>query len=99
MNSKLVLIASLLFSTLLPTAINIPEAPVTQDFTSTAIKDFTKADPGDGIVLIPAPLPNNTGSAATVFPIKLPMGRQGLYPDLNLAYNSDGGHSLSLIHI
>lgn len=93
MNSKLVLIASLLFSTLLPTSINIPEAPVTQDFTSTAIKDFTKADPGDGIVLIPAPLPNNTGSAATVFPLKLPMGRQGLYPDLNLAYNSDGGHS------
>ncbi|NRB48378.1 MAG: hypothetical protein HRU41_11950 [Saprospiraceae bacterium] len=93
MNSKLVLIASLLFSTLLPTSINIPEAPATQDFTFNKIQDFSKADPAEGITVIPAPLPNNTGSAATGFPIKLPPGRLGIAPVLSIQYNSDAGNS------
>lgn len=93
MNSKIILIASLLFSTLLPTAINIPEAPATQDFTLNRIQDFSKADPSEGIAVIPAPIPNNQGSASTSFPIKLPPGRQGVAPDLAIQYNSDAGHT------
>lgn len=93
MNSKLVLIASLLFSTLVPTSINIPESPATQDFTFNRIQDFSKADPAEGIALIPAPMPNNTGSATTGFPIKLPPGRLGIAPVLSIQYNSDAGNS------
>lgn len=93
MNSKFILIASLLFTALLPTSINIPEAPVTQDFTLNKIQDFSKADPGEGIALIPAPMANNFGSATTSFPIKLPPGRQGVAPDLAIQYNSDAGHT------
>lgn len=93
MNSKIVFIASLLFSTLLPTSINIPEAPATQDFTRNRIQDFSKADPSEAIALIPAPIPNNMGSASTSFPIKLPPGRQGVAPTFSIQYNSDAGHS------
>lgn len=93
MNSKLVLIASLLFSTLLPTSINIPEAPATQDFTFNKIQDFRKANPAEGINLIPAPRPNHQGNAATGLPIKLPPGRLGVAPVLAIQYNSDAGNS------
>ncbi|MEZ5044489.1 MAG: SpvB/TcaC N-terminal domain-containing protein [Saprospiraceae bacterium] len=93
MNAKLFLIASGLFATIVPASINMPEAPATQDFTSTSIKDFSKADPSEGIILMPAPLPNHTGSATTSFPIKLPPGRQGFSPNIEVSYNSDGGHS------
>ncbi|MBX2927667.1 MAG: hypothetical protein KF852_07535 [Saprospiraceae bacterium] len=70
--------------------IKVPDAPETQAYTPTSIKDLKAADPSAGIVAIEPPTPNNTGSATLQFPLKLPAGRQGMQPQLALRYNHGG---------
>ncbi|WP_367388034.1 SpvB/TcaC N-terminal domain-containing protein [Lewinella sp. LCG006] len=45
--------------------------------------------PTEGITFIAPPQANNRGSAALAYPLNLPPGRQGIMPDLQVAYDSD----------
>lgn len=72
--------------------IKTPDAPETQAYTPTQIKDLKAADPSANIPLIQAPEANNMGSASTQFPIRLPAGRQGVQPALAIRYNNEGGN-------
>ncbi len=74
--------------------ITIPESPETGSFAPTMMSDMKYADPGDGVVGVAPPSPNNTGAVATSFPIKLPPGRNGLQPSLAITYNSEGGNGV-----
>tara|TARA_R110000850_G_C9994955_1_gene467523 strand:- start:1125 stop:11606 length:10482 start_codon:yes stop_codon:yes gene_type:complete len=70
--------------------IKVSENPETSNFVPTAMSDIEFANPSQGVVSIPPPSPNNMGAASTSFPIKLPPGRNGLQPSLEVAYNSEG---------
>ncbi|RZL20402.1 MAG: hypothetical protein EOO89_00310 [Pedobacter sp.] len=72
--------------------IKVPDSPESGNFVPTAITDMKYADPSSGVVSIPPPSPNSTGVATTRFPIKLPQGRNGLQPSLDISYNSEGGN-------
>lgn len=72
--------------------IKVPESPESQAYTPTMIKDIKAADPSSGIVQIAPPTANNMGTANLTFPIQIPAGRQGMQPELNIQYNSEGGN-------
>lgn len=72
--------------------IKMPESPETGSFAPTTISDMKYADPAAGVVSVSPPSANNTGTAATSFPIKLPQGRNGMEPSLEVAYSSDAGN-------
>ncbi|QYJ68245.1 toxin TcdB middle/N-terminal domain-containing protein [Flavobacterium litorale] len=72
--------------------IQVPQSPEVGSFAPTTITDMKYADPSAGIVGIQPPSPNSTGVATTSFPIKLPPGRNGLQPSLQVTYNSEGGN-------
>lgn len=72
--------------------IKVPDSPETGSFTPTTISDMKYADPASGVVSIQPPSANNTGNATTSFPIKLPQGRGGMQPSLQVSYNSDAGN-------
>jgi RHS repeat-associated protein len=73
--------------------IGLPEEPSTQGYAPTSIKDFEAADPATGINMIPVPAANSLGNAVLNFTMNLPQGRQGMNPDINIAYNNEGGTS------
>lgn len=72
--------------------IKTPDAPETQVFTPTSIKDLKAADPSANIDAIAPPTANNMGTANIQLPIKIPAGRKGMQPQLALRYNSEGGN-------
>lgn len=72
--------------------IKVPEAPETQAYTPTSIKDIKAADPSSGIVVIDPSQANSKGVASANFPLKLPAGRKGMQPQLAIQYNSEGGN-------
>jgi RHS repeat-associated protein len=73
--------------------IPVPDAPQTQAYVPTSIKDFKMADPAEGVSMINAPTANNSGNAVLSFNMKLPDGRLGMQPDLGIQYNNEGGSS------
>ena len=73
--------------------IDIPEAPTTEAYAPTALKDIPVADPSKAMSLISAPTANSSGNAVLNFAMKLPRGRLGMEPDLEVQYNNEGGHS------
>lgn len=81
------------FTDMIAGIIKVPESPQTQGYTPTSIKDYKAADPSAGIPMIPVPTANAMGNAAMSFPIKIPKGRNGMQPNLNLSYSSDSGNS------
>lgn len=72
--------------------IKTPDAPETQAYTPTSIKDLKAADPSANIEAMAPPAANNMGTANLQLPIKLPSGRKGMQPLLNIRYNSEGGN-------
>ncbi|MAN26468.1 SpvB/TcaC N-terminal domain-containing protein [Mesonia sp.] len=72
--------------------IKVPESPETGSFAPTTLKDMDFANPSAGVVSVNPPTPTNMGAATTGFPIKLPQGRNGMQPTLNVSYNSEGGN-------
>ena len=79
------------FTDMINGIIKVPESPQTQGFTPTMMNDIKIADPASKIQVIAPPTPNNTGSANLNYHIEVPPARNGMSPDLNISYNSDGG--------
>ncbi len=80
------------FTDMIDGIIKVPESPQTQGYTPTSIKDIKAANPSLGINMIETPKATNMGSAALGYPFKLPGGRQGMQPSLNLQYSNEGGN-------
>jgi RHS repeat-associated protein len=74
--------------------IKAPESPETQGYTPTSMNDIKVGDPASMIQIIQPPIQNNHGSANISFHIETPKGRQGIEPNLDLLYNSDGGNGI-----
>lgn len=72
--------------------IKVPDSPETSSFAPTTITDMKLADPSAGVVSIAPPTPNSSGTANTSFPLKLPQGRHGQQPSLQVTYNSEAGN-------
>ncbi|WP_370031897.1 SpvB/TcaC N-terminal domain-containing protein [Flavobacterium sp. 28YEA47A] len=72
--------------------IKVPDSPETGDFAPTMISDMKYANPAEGIVSIQPPSPNSVGTVTTSFPLKLPQGRNGMQPSLDVNYSSEGGN-------
>lgn len=79
------------FTDFVNSILKTPEAPLTQAYTPTSMKDYKYADPMAGYNIMGAPSANNEGTANMSFPLELPKGRQGMEPQLAITYNSDGG--------
>ncbi|MFL9836772.1 toxin TcdB middle/N-terminal domain-containing protein [Flavobacterium sp. ST-75] len=73
--------------------IKMPESPETGSFAPTTITDMQYADPATGVVSVAPPSANSTGAAVTGFPLKLPQGRNGMQPSLEVSYNSEAGNN------
>lgn len=71
--------------------IQSPESPETAGFTPTMMNGIQAADPSAEITLISPPSVSQTGEANISYPIKIPTGRNGMQPNVNLTYNSDSG--------
>jgi len=71
--------------------IQTPEGPETAGFTPTMMSGISAADPSSEITLISPPSVSQTGEANISYPIKIPAGRNGMQPNVNLNYNSDAG--------
>lgn len=80
------------FTDFINAIIKLPDAPETQGYKPTSIKDLKVNVPSEGITPIAPPSANSTGAAALQFPLKLPAPRQGVGPQLVLRYNSEGGN-------
>ncbi|MDH4275226.1 MAG: hypothetical protein OEW08_09325, partial [Gammaproteobacteria bacterium] len=80
------------FTDMINGTIVVPEHPQVADFNPTSIKDIKAADPGAAINLIEPPQANNSGDASLNYPLELPAGRNGMQPQLSIAYNSGGGN-------
>jgi hypothetical protein len=55
------------------------------------MKDIEPAGPGDGVNLIAAPQPDSGGTAKLSYPIDVPLGRNGMQPQLAVQYDSGNG--------
>ena len=67
-----------------------PQEPVTpQAFGQDDQVGLGNADPTDGLSILDAPEPNNTGSVGLSYPLVIPPGH-GITPELALSYDSGG---------
>ena len=88
---NLVVSATLHFTDMINGIIKVPDSPETDGFVQTTISDIKAADPTEGITLIAAPVANSEGDAILSYPIKIPGGRSGMQPYLELQYNNSAG--------
>ncbi len=70
----------------------LPEEPETKATLQNSIKNLSFPDPTEEITVIKIPEANQSGNAVVSFPVKLPGGRDGMEPELNIQYNSEGGN-------
>lgn len=79
------------FTDMINGVIKTPESPDTQGFAATMMNDIKAADPTAAIQMIQPPTANQQGSANLSYHIEVPPARNGMIPDINVTYNSDGG--------
>lgn len=72
--------------------IQVPESPQTSSFTPTMMSDIKAADPSAEMTIISPPEVSQKGEANISYPIKIPAGRNGVQPNVNINYSSDGGN-------
>ena len=72
--------------------IKVPDSPEVGSFAPTMMSDMKYATPAAGVVSIAPPSPNSNGTATTSFPIKIPQGRAGVQPSLQVSYSSEAGN-------
>ena len=71
-----------------------PEMPETQSFVPTSVSGLEAANPLAAYTTVSAPEANHMGTANISYPIHVPEGRQGMQPNIELAYNSNGGNGV-----
>jgi len=79
------------FTDMINGVIKTPESPDTQGFAATMMNDIKAADPTAAIQTIQPPSANQQGSANLSYAIEVPPARNGMQPNINITYNSDGG--------
>jgi RHS repeat-associated protein len=82
------------FTDFITATIATPDHPTAENFNPNSIKDMKAPDPAAGIDIIQPPTASPDGGAHLSYPIRLPPGRLGLQPSLNVTYNSQGGNGL-----
>ncbi|HEX6682415.1 MAG TPA: SpvB/TcaC N-terminal domain-containing protein, partial [Candidatus Limnocylindrales bacterium] len=80
------------FTDFINAVVTVPDHPETFSHNPNSLKDIKAADPGAGVNLIEPPKSNNGGTARLAYPIELPPGRQGMAPQLSIAYDSAGSN-------
>jgi len=78
------------FTDMINGILRVPESPETYGFIPASTKNLTLADPATAVNTIDPPQVTNMGTANLVYPVILPVGRQGIQPDLSIQYGSDG---------
>ena len=71
--------------------IQVPESPETNAFVPTMLSDLEAANPAAEMTLISPPKASQKGTATISYPIKIPAGRNGMQPNINLQYSNEGG--------
>ncbi|MFH4967517.1 SpvB/TcaC N-terminal domain-containing protein [Gaetbulibacter sp. M240] len=79
------------FTDLINGVLMVPNAPETLGFIPTTMQNMKVANPSVGVNTIEPPQSNSMGTATLSYPIEIPAGRQGIQPEINIQYNSDGG--------
>ncbi len=82
------------FTDFINAVIRTPEMPETNAFVPTQIKEIEAPNPVQHLTIIAEPQVNNYGSAQITYPIEIPVGRNGLQPDVSLSYNSSNGNGI-----
>ncbi|HEY0653359.1 MAG TPA: SpvB/TcaC N-terminal domain-containing protein [Chryseosolibacter sp.] len=80
------------FTDMINGVLKVPEAPLVEAFTSTSMKGIKAANPNAGVNLIQAPGASSGGGAALGYALKIPAGRSGIQPQLNIGYSSSAGN-------
>jgi RHS repeat-associated protein len=80
------------FTDFVDAILKTPEAPLTEAFTPTSMKDIKFADPMAGYNVMLPPTANSSGTVNMSLPIEIPSGRQGMQPQLSISYNSESGN-------
>ena len=70
-----------------------PDMPENDPYLKTKFKDWVTVKPTERIRELGVPGANSYGSLSTSLSLKLPPGRKGMEPSLNLVYNSNTRHS------
>ena len=82
------------FTDFVNAVIRTPDMPEVSAFVPTQISDIETPNPLQHLTLMAAPQINSYGSANMTYPIEIPVGRNGLQPDVSLMYNSMNGNGL-----
>ena len=82
------------FTDMINAIISYPEMTEGTSYTPTMLQEMEAAHPASGITLTKAPQAGSEGTATIHYPITLPQGRNGMQPNLNISYNSEGGNGL-----
>ena len=76
------------FTDYLAGVIQEPESPDGQAFAPTTLSGIQAVNPAENIPMVSVPQINDKGDAALQFPLILPVGRNGVTPDISVNYNS-----------
>ena len=71
-----------------------PDMPESQSFVPTSVSGLEAANPLVAYTTVSAPEANNMGTANISYPFRVPEGRQGMQPNIELTYNSSSGNGV-----
>ncbi|MDQ5824469.1 MAG: sugar-binding protein, partial [Chloroflexota bacterium] len=69
-----------------------PDGAAPLSYNPNSLQGIADGNPAAGVTLIEPPQVNNRGEAWLSYPIEVPQGRNGLQPELSVAYNSAGAN-------
>jgi hypothetical protein len=76
------------FTDMINATLTAPDHPQAEWLSPTSLKDVAAADPAQGVNLIAAPEPNESGEARLSYNLELPPGRREMQPSLAISYGS-----------
>ena len=76
------------FTDMINALLKTPDNPEGNIFVPTQMQGLNATNPISGITMMEAPHANARGSLMLQYPINVPVGRQGMTPNVVLAYNS-----------
>ena len=82
------------FTDFINAIIQTPEMPEVEAYVPTTMTEIEHPNPLSKIHILGEPQANAYGNATLTYPIEIPKGRNGLQPNIDLSYNSNGGNSI-----